>query len=292
VLVGGAESPGGRDVIRLLGGVLVGLLAVRLAWRMSAPMFSVSALVRTNYRGRTVPTAVGLLLPVALLMVEAGRALAGALGAGSAAISTDRVLVIATALGFALVGAVDDVAGDDRHRGLRGHLGALAAGRMTTGMFKLVAGAALAIVVVAPIDGRAPGRLLADAALVALAANVGNLLDLAPGRVIKAAVATFAVVALLARVRAVLADVAVVIGAGFGLLGDDLGERLMLGDAGANVLGAVMGLGLVLSTRPAVRTVALVVVAILNLLGEVASFTRVIDAVPPLRALDRAGRRR
>jgi UDP-N-acetylmuramyl pentapeptide phosphotransferase/UDP-N-acetylglucosamine-1-phosphate transferase len=74
------------------------------------------------------------------------------------------------------------------------------------------------------------------------------------------------------------------------LLLDDLHERLMLGDTGANVLGGVLGLGVVLSCGPSVRLVVCVALAALNLLSEVVSFSRVIGAVPPLRALDHWGR--
>ena len=174
-------------------------------------------------------------------------------------------------------------------RGFRGHVGALVSGRVTTGVVKLVGGAALALVVVAPLS-RSAGRLVLDAALVALAANLGNLLDRAPGRVIKASVAAFVAVAVAARARASLEGVAVVVGAALGLAVDDLRERLMLGDTGANVLGAVLGLAIVLGTGPGARTVALLAVAMLNVAGELVSFSRLIDAVPPLRALDRAGR--
>ena len=87
-----------------------------------------------------------------------------------------------------------------------------------------------------------------------------------------------------------LSGVAVVIGAALALLLDDLHERLMLGDAGANVVGAALGLGVVLTCAPATRLVVLAIVTFLNLLSEVVSFSRVIDAVPPLRFLDRTGR--
>jgi hypothetical protein len=53
----------------------------------------------------------------------------------------------------------------------------------------------------------------------------------------------------------------------------------------------VLGLGVVVGCGPSARNLALAVVAALNLAGELVSFTRVIDAVAPLRALDRAGRR-
>jgi hypothetical protein len=84
--------------------------------------------------------------------------------------------------------------------------------------------------------------------------------------------------------------IASVIGAAAGLLGADLRERLMLGDTGANVLGAVIGLGVVLETSRAVRTVVLIGLVVLNLASERVSFSRVIAATPGLRQLDDLGR--
>jgi hypothetical protein len=84
--------------------------------------------------------------------------------------------------------------------------------------------------------------------------------------------------------------VALALGAGAGLLVPDLRERLMLGDAGANVLGAAVGVGVVLSCGTTVRLVVLVVVAALNLASEFVSFTKVINDTPPLRAVDQLGR--
>lgn len=277
---------------RLAVGVLVGYLAARLVWALTGPALARPALARVNYRGRTVVTAAGVVLPLAAFVVEAGRALAGSLGVGhSAATTLPRMLALLAVAGFALLGLVDDLAGSGRDRGFRGHLAALSQGRPTTGLLKLAGGAAVALVIVGPMAGEATERLLADAALVALCANLANLLDRRPGRTLKAAVAIFALVSLTTGAAAALGGVAVVVGAGLGLLLDDLHEHVMLGDAGANALGAALGLGLVAATAPSTRTIALLVVAAFNLLGEVVSFSRVIDAVPPLRALDRAGRR-
>jgi hypothetical protein len=64
----------------------------------------------------------------------------------------------------------------------------------------------------------------------------------------------------------------------------------MLGDAGANPLGAALGVGVVVSCNPTTRLVVLAGVAALNLLSEVVSFSRLIDRTPPLRFLDRLGR--
>ena len=274
----------------LVAGVLVGYLAARLAWMGTRPLLALPVLARLNYRGRAVPTGAGVVLPLAAVLVEGGRAVAGAFGVGDPGITTVRALVLLAALGFALLGLVDDLAGG-LEKGFRGHLRALARGRLTTGTLKLVGGGVLALVVVAPVVGEAPGRLVADAFLVALSANLANLLDRAPGRAVKAAVVSFVVLALAASRRAPLGATAVVLGAALGLYLDDLHERLMLGDAGSNVLGGVLGLGVVAACSASTCDVVLVSVALLNVAGEVVSFSRVIEAVAPLRALDRAGRR-
>ena len=276
---------------RLVVAAVVGAAAARLAWRAARPIFEAPAFRHANWRGRDVPTAAGLLLAVVAVFVEAGRAVASATGGGRGTASA-RLLVLSAVLGFTLLGAADDLLGDVGDRGFRGHLRALARGRPTTGVLKAAGGAALALAVIGPTAGRAPLRLLGDAALVALAANLGNLFDRAPGRAIKVGLAAFAALAVAGRPRAALEGVAVVAGAAAGLLPDDLGERLMLGDAGANALGGALGLGAVLALGPPARTATLAAVTALNVAGEVVSFSRVIDAVPPLRALDRAGRRR
>ena len=276
---------------RLVVAAVVGAAAARLAWLAARPIFEAPAFRHANWRGRDVPTAAGLLLAVVAVFVEAGRAVASATGGGRGTASA-RLLVLSAVLGFTLLGAADDLLGDVGDRGFRGHLRALARGRPTTGVLKAAGGAALALAVIGPTAGRAPLRLLGDAALVALAANLGNLFDRAPGRAIKVGLAAFAALAVAGRPRAALEGVAVVAGAAAGLLPDDLGERLMLGDAGANALGGALGLGAVLALGPPARTATLAAVTALNVAGEVVSFSRVIDAVPPLRALDRAGRRR
>ena len=275
---------------------LVGWLAARLLWTLLRPSFHEPVLQRRNWRDREVPTAAGVVVPLAVLLVEAGRALAGAAGAGEDYLAPGRAAVVVVAVGMGLVGLLDDLAGAGDARGFRGHISALAGGRLTTGALKLFGGAAvatLAVTVLSNSEDNAAGlgRLVADAALVALAANLGNLLDLRPGRAAKAGLLAFVALALATTAPTSLVAVAVVAGATAGLLLDDLRERLMLGDTGANVLGGTVGLGVVVACAPATRTGVLVVLVALNLASEAVSFGRVIDAVPPLRLLDRWGRR-
>lgn len=277
----------------LILGLLAGWLVTRLLWTLLRPTLHQPLLLRRNWRDHDVPTAVGVVLPLAVVVVEAGRAVAGAAGIGPAGTFPERAGVVALALGLAMVGLFDDLAGGDDARGFRGHLSELARGRLTTGAVKLFGGLAVATVAVAMAapDGLGFARLVADAALVALAANLGNLLDRRPGRAVKAGMGAFLALALATAGATSLVAVAVVAGAAAALLLDDLREHLMLGDTGANVLGGAVGLGVVMACGPATRTVVLVVVVVLNALSEVVSFSRVIDTLPPLRALDRWGRR-
>ncbi len=276
----------------VLAALVVGYLAARLTWLAARPLFALPVLARHNFRGRSLPTAAGIVLPPAAVLVEGGRAVVATFGVGDGPAVGGRALLLVAAVGFGLLGLIDDLAGaSGQERGFRGHLGALAQGRVTTGALKLFGGGVLALLVVAPFVGESPLRLLADAALVALCANLGNLFDRAPGRTIKASVGAFLILLVAAGRTGDLAATAVVVGAALGLFLDDLHERLMLGDAGANVLGAVLGLGVVAACGPGARDVTLVAVAALNVAGEVVSFSRVIEAFPPLRALDRAGRR-
>jgi UDP-N-acetylmuramyl pentapeptide phosphotransferase/UDP-N-acetylglucosamine-1-phosphate transferase len=271
--------------------LVVGALVTWALWALTYAAFAVPVFARENFRGRELPTAVGVLVALTAVGVEALVAVAVAAGAEPDRAAVDGLhLVTLATLGFALLGLLDDLGGVGESGGFRGHLRALAGGRLTTGAIKLFGGAAVGVVVVSVREPDSLGRVLADGALVALAANLGNLFDRAPGRTTKVSLLLFVVLVLAAGAEPVLAGVALVVGAGGGLLPADLGERIMLGDAGANVLGAALGLGVVLACAPTTRTVVLVVVAALNLASERVSFSKVIAAAPPLRAADRFGR--
>ncbi len=269
---------------------VVGFLAVRFLIRTGHEMWFAPALARENFRGRTVFTAAGLILVMAVLVVEAGRSGLGAIGVGDApGLNEARPLVLFAAFGFGLLGFIDDALGGE-DRGFKGHLVALAHGRLTSGMVKLLGGAAIALVLAA-----APGfvtwqRLFADAVLIALAANLANLLDRRPGRVIKCSLLAYVPLAIVAGVGPVGVAVAPLMGAAVGVLPEDLQERMMLGDTGANVLGGVLGLVVVLECSRTARNVIFLVLIALNLVSEFVSFSRVIDAVPLLRRLDQLGR--
>lgn len=228
---------------------------------------------RTNYRRRAVLLTGG--------PAVAGAAIAGAAVSGGGA---GPLLAGGTA---AVLGLYDDLYGDSHARGLGGHLTALRGGRLTTGMVKLAG-----LVVGGFAAGRAErGRTfpaLADAALVAGSANLGNLLDLRPGRALKVTAAVAAVSATAGgRAGAVASGTAA---AALATLPADLSEQVMIGDCGANTVGALCGWALASALRPRGRAVCLAVVVGLTLVSERVSFTSVIERTPWLRAWDQWGR--
>jgi UDP-N-acetylmuramyl pentapeptide phosphotransferase/UDP-N-acetylglucosamine-1-phosphate transferase len=272
----------------LIAALVLGLAGGVVGWALLRETFAAPLFLRTNVRGAEVPVAAGVLLPVVLVAAAALLVLGDRLGWVELHDGALRTAV-AAATGFGLLGLLDDLAGD-ASKGFAGHLRALGRGRLTTGAVKLFGGGAVAVLVASAGSDERPGRLLADAALIALAANLANLLDRAPGRVAKVALLAAIPVAVVAGVDDRMVGPVVIAGATLALLWPDLREQLMLGDTGANVLGATLGLAVVLSTAATTRTVVLVVLLALNLASERVSFSRVIDRTPPLRVLDRLGR--
>lgn len=242
-------------VRELARGAALALAAERLL--LARPPGGAVRWQRTNHRGVDVSLLSGPALALALT-----------------ALGGPRAATAVAALGAGAVGAYDDSVGA-RHphaKGFRGHAAALRAGRLTGGAVKVVGIGAAGLLSARLAGHRDP----AAGAVVAASANLVNLLDLRPGRALKAGTAA----GLLLRRPGVA-------GAALALLPADLRERTMLGDAGANALGAVLGLALLerRRTRP-----ALAVLVALTAASEVVSYSRVIHAVPPLRWADRAGR--
>jgi hypothetical protein len=280
----------------VLAGVVAGATsAVALRLLRATQPAGAATWDRTNHAGRTVT----LLEGPAWVVGSAGGTLAGAVVSGPAGAAAAAGPVVATVASGAL-GALDDLAGDSRSKGLKGHLGALAHGEVTTGAVKVVGLGVTGLATAALVDrGRRrdavagtarPSSLdtLVGGAVVAGAANLLNLLDLRPGRALKVTVLAGALLATDARGEAAAGAA---VGAAAGLLGPDLAGESMLGDTGANSAGALLGTALVQRSGRRGRLVALAVLAGLTLASERVSFTRVIESTPGLRELDALGRR-
>lgn len=169
--------------------------------------------------------------------------------------------------GIAALGLADDL-WSGPERGLRAHLRAGG----TTGMLKAVGIPTLALAVT---------RSIRAALLVSLSANALNQLDTKPGRALKAFVAGVVLVRGPARAWAPIAVL---------LAPYDLREMTMLGDAGSNALGAVLGYGSVATFTARGQRLAIAALAGLTVLGEARSLGELIERTPGLSRLDRLGR--
>jgi len=189
------------------------------------------------------------------------------------------------AFGAGVTGAYDDLHPDAARKGLRGHLGALSRGELSPGALKIV-GLCATAAAGSWIGGRRhPLDIGLDAALVAGSANMANLFDLRPGRCLKVIVAFGVPLTCGSRGPAAAAA----IGASAMLLPTDLKGATMLGDTGANALGALLGQSAAGGSR-FFRCGALAVLTAGTLLSERVSFSAVIDNNPVLRAVDHWGR--
>lgn len=247
---------------------------------------------RTNHRGEPVTLLEGPAVAVA--------AAAAALAAPGLDGSVRPALALA-GIAAGAVGCYDDLAATGDRRGFRGHLGALARGEVTTGAVKLAGIGATGLAASLLLTGQrarpgtagsAAGRLAdtaINAGLVAGLANLVNLFDLRPGRAIK--VIMLGSLALAACGQQAGNAAAAPAGAALALLPEDLGERAMLGDAGANALGAMLGVSAASGLPRGARIALLTVVAGLTAASEKVSFTKVIARTPALNWLDMLGRR-
>lgn len=256
---------------------------------------------RANHAGRPVTLLGG---PAAVAGAAAGLALQG----------RSALPITVAVVGSGLVGAVDDLYGTAQAKGFRGHLGALRKGRITSGMIKVAGvgasagvasvlalrsfdklrtrpaqdtlGAAQDITGAAQDTSGAMGAVVdvvINTALTAGTANLVNLCDLRPGRAAK--VVTLLGLGLSAR------GAGPVVGAAVGSLPTDLGAETMLGDCGANGLGAGIGAAAAGALPRWARLIALAGVVGLNVASERVSFTAVIERHAALRTVDQWGRR-
>ena len=280
----------GRSAVVAAGAVAGAVAALGLRALRERPPGGNARWDRTNHAGRTVTLLEG---PAYAVGAASGAALLGA-GPGP-------VLAASAAAGL---GALDDLTGDSTSKGLKGHLGALARGHVTTGAVKILGLAVTGLVSAALIDRQARRDASAGApaaagaptvvdtlvggAVVAGSANLLNLLDLRPGRALKA---TIGLGVLLSTSRRSGPAAGAAVGAAAGLLRPDLAGESMLGDTGANSAGALLGTALVQRTGRRGRWLALSVLTALTLASEKVSFTKVIESTPGLRELDALGRR-
>lgn len=278
--------------------------------------------VRRNYRGRQLPCPCGVLIVVAAVLALVPLMLIERLGRVAILYPRFEAAAIYT-LGVALLGLIDDTLGSqvgDRSpgagpdacssgslgisgatgasggtavnaapRGWRGHGRAVLRGELSTGVVK--AGGSLGLALLAMnLTGLSTGRWLLASAVLVLATGALNLLDLRPGRAVKAFVVLGAALTIGAGELRTLWTLGLFAGPALIAGAYDLRERAMLGDTGSNLLGALAGLWLVFSLGETGQLIALGLLVALTVYGELRSISTLVERVPLLRRLDSVGR--
>lgn len=309
-------SPRQLPVVGAGIGVCAGLGYVLRRKRIKASQWE-----RTNFHGATVSLRGGVAM--------AGASVASA-AVASALSDQPRAALggLVASLGGGLAGYIDDVDqgahdGGKVAKGLKGHLGALAHGQVTTGVIKIAGIGASALAASALVGSKATSvsgkaaDLALNTVLIAGTANLANLLDLRPGRALKATVlvatplsyfscaaaktpasgasgAASATPAAPASASGASAQRLLASGlnaAAITALVEDLQETTMLGDTGANAAGALLGTSLAANDSWKLRLGAALGVVGLILASEKVSFSKVIAANPALNWLDQLWRR-
>lgn len=236
---------------------------------------------RRNFADKNIPSATGIVfLPIILLTV-----VVAVVGGWPVVFDAGVVCFLGYAVLCGVVGFVDDVWGGVGEKGFEGHFGALGRGRVTTGFLKVAAlgGGAL---VVGVVEYGVGWEAFAGAVVLAGSANLANLLDLRPGRALKFVGGPILLIMALAPNGAVVG----VLGGFVGVFYFDLRGRIMLGDAGAAILGSVLGYLILVSGPGIFWWFSLAVILGLTVTAEFFSFSRIIEEVAFLRWFDAWGR--
>lgn len=260
---------------------LVSIASTSVALFVMKRLARVWNLERRNFRGDTIPAGFGFLLVLSALPVYLVVLLSNGL--------PEQILMLFIAVvGFGIIGLLDDIFGNRDAGGFHGHLGLLRRGKVSTGLLKAVLGGLLALVLgfVAADHRLLPGLL--NGLVISLSANLLNLLDLRPGR----AVSCFWVGVLLLWVTGLtkLATwewlLPLIVPAAL-LTYLDRSAKIMLGDAGSNVLGAIFGLMLIFEAGSFTKLVVLAALVGVHIYAEKYSISKTIERNRILRRVDR-----
>jgi UDP-GlcNAc:undecaprenyl-phosphate GlcNAc-1-phosphate transferase len=265
-----------------VGGFLAAFVLEGVILYLLIPMLVNAGAVRSNYRDEQIPVSAGISFAMTLLLVYLLYHLAGY-------DVPHAQLFLLGILAVSFLGFIDDMLGRRDTTGLKGHLGALIKGRLTTGGLKALGGGILAFYIALFISADW-GSIILNTLLIALTANFINLLDLRPGRAVKGMLLVLAVLTVAAFPSMNWVLVLPLLGAVVFYFPRDLKARVMMGDAGSNVLGLALGFWAASSLSLLSRIIMLALLVAIHWYTERRSLTETIDKVKILRTIDQLGR--
>lgn len=269
------------SILLAVGFAAASFFAARAVLPRALAVIADAGFVQRNYRGDLVPSSAGAIVALIYVSVLLGWHV----------LAPDRLL---TSLGLlvaamALLGFVDDVWGDKRTQGLLGHLQLLLTGGLSTGGVKAVCGIIVSFAAARSVVDDWY-TVIVGAFVIALSANAVNLLDLRPGRAVKGSVVATGLLFVFSATAPVWMYVMPLVAVLVAYVPHDLQARAMMGDAGANPVGAAIGLAATVALSPAALALTAAALVLLHVVAERASISRIIEEIPALKYLDELGR--
>jgi UDP-GlcNAc:undecaprenyl-phosphate GlcNAc-1-phosphate transferase len=281
----------GNEWLAAAGWICMAIVMAAALYRPSVRFLSEHRITAVNFAGSTIPTSAGLYLLAVLIGYNAVLQTANWIGLERLA-EADSVYLF-TMSAVVLLGLLDDLVGDKRVKGFSGHFRMwMKHGAVTTGLLKAVGITIMAMYASLRIGGSL-AEITAGALVLALSANAFNLLDVRPGRSLKAFLPfAFLLIAVAAVNESTLvtAYMAPVTAAALQLFRYDVKAEVMLGDTGANALGFALGYWLLLQAGLWLLTGALAMLILFHIAAAYGSISERIDRSRWLHWLDRLGR--
>lgn len=252
--------------LKLVGIILVTALATFMWPRFRWTRFW----LRTNFQSRELPIGFGLVPSFAFILL--------CLCSHSQSLAASTTLILIT-----VIGLVDDVFGNADDRGLRGHLKALLAKKITTGFCKLFVCLVVSVSFSLFIYGLDWSRIAVLTLLIGALSNVFNLLDLRPGRCQFVGIVVLGIIQLYAwSVLGIIGMIVLLI-----TYRPDAQGKVMMGDCGSTTIGAFIALSIQANHGQTGMLLFATLGIVLNLAAERWSLTRLIADSSWLSRIDR-----
>lgn len=267
-------------ILYLLGGIIS--FFVSFFWKSFIVEFLISHNIKAvNYNKKEIPAGIGILL-----------LLSGVVSSSFILFITDQPMMYYVYLfGLSLVGFVgilDDLVGEDKIKGLKGHLSKMYQGELTSGGLKAIIGGLAALYVsfsfsMSLID------LLLNTLIILFFINSMNLFDVRPGRAIKIFLLTSMLIWIFSKAPDRFLTL-LLTGGILSIIEGDLKEEYILGDVGANILGYTLGFTSAISFNMMNKVIIIALLMILHIIAEITSISLIINRNPVLKYIDGIGR--
>ncbi|AKL95317.1 glycosyltransferase [Clostridium aceticum] len=263
--------------------MLVSIFITKITLPYMRHMFLKANVVAKNYKGDRIPIGMGItFIPVMLmnflLILLFFKELSEVIFIFLAGITT---------MGFA--GIIDDLIGNRTASGFKGHFSRFLKGELTTGMLKAGIGGMIALLI-SLLYSSGVIEFIVNAFIIALFTNFMNLLDLRPGRALKAYLLMSGIFILIGITDTIGLILFSIIGYCIGYLPQDLRAKSMMGDVGSNTLGITLGIITAVSFSMEIKFVWLIILLLIHMISEKYSLSKIIKNNYLLNYLDEFGR--